>query len=101
VEVACFFWEGRASLGDGGWAGSSLADLLPVTFTEQERYVPSRRGDCLADFGQGADNIITRLVEDPGGQCGALEKTSLFDGLPGSGTPKPGAVVAGGDDRSR
>ena len=22
---------GRASLGDGGWAASSLADLLPVT----------------------------------------------------------------------
>ncbi len=36
------FLGGRASLGDGGWAASSLADLLPVTLPESEGHIPSR-----------------------------------------------------------
>src|ERR1700730_15961700 len=36
------FLGGRASLGDGGWAGSSLADLLPVA-------LPSKKGTFHRD----------------------------------------------------
>ena len=94
------FLGGRASLGDGGWAASSLADLLPVT-------LPNKKGTFHRDpatvslTAAGADNIITRLVEDPAAQRGALEKTSLFDGLPGSGNAEAGRGGAGGIDRRR
>ena len=36
---------GRFALADGGWAGSSLADLLPVVLPNRKEHVPSRSRD--------------------------------------------------------
>jgi uncharacterized membrane protein len=86
------FLGGRASLGDGGWAGSSLADLLPVA-------LPSKKGTFHRDpataslTSAGADNIITRLVEDPAANVERWKKLPYLMDYQEAGTPKPGAVV--------
>jgi len=86
------FLGGRASLGDGGWAASSLADLLPVT-------LPNKKGTFHRDpatvslTSAGADNIITRLVEDPAANVERWKKLPYLMDYQEAGTPKPGAVV--------
>ena len=42
------FLGGRFSLGDGGWGGSSLRDLLPTDSAQQPDHVPPRSGDLGA-----------------------------------------------------
>jgi uncharacterized membrane protein len=86
------FLGGRASLGDGGWAASSLADLLPVT-------LPAKKGTFHRDPATpsltpaGADNIITRLVEDPTANVERWKKLPYLMDYQEVGAPKPGAVV--------
>jgi uncharacterized membrane protein len=86
------FLGGRASLADGGWASSSLADLLPVV-------LPNRKGTFHRDPATvsltptGADSIITRLVEDPAGNVERWKKLPYLMDYQEAGTPKPGAVV--------
>ena len=86
------FLGGRASLGDGGWAASSLADLLPVT-------LPNKKGTFHRDPATasltpaGADSIITRLVEDPAANVERWKKLPYLMDYQEVGTPKPGAVV--------
>ena len=86
------FLGGRASFGDGGWAASSLADLLPVT-------LPGKKGTFHRDPATasltpaGTDNIITRLVEDPAANVERWKKLPYLMDYQEVGTPKPGAVV--------
>ncbi len=86
------FLGGRAALGDGGWAASSLADLLPVT-------LPNKKGTFHRDpataslTAAGTDNIITRLVEDPAANVERWKKLPYLMDYQEVGTPKPGAVV--------
>jgi uncharacterized membrane protein len=86
------FLGGRASLGDGGWAASSLADLLPVT-------LPGKKGTFHREpataslTAAGADNIITRLVEDPAANVERWKKLPYLMDYQEVGTPKPGAVM--------
>ncbi len=86
------FLGGRASLGDGGWAASSLADLLPVT-------LPNKKGTFHRDpatvslTAAGAESSITRLVEDPAANVERWKKLPYLMDYQEVGTPKPGAVV--------
>ena len=86
------FLGGRASLGDGGWAASSLADLLPVT-------LPNKKGTFHRDPATasltpaGADSIITQLAEDPAGNAERWKKLPYLMDYQEVGAPKPGAVV--------
>jgi uncharacterized membrane protein len=86
------FLGGRAALGDGGWAASSLTDLLPVA-------LPNKKGTFHRDPATaslttaGADNIITRLVEDPAANAERWKKLPYLMDYQEPGTPKPGAVV--------
>ena len=86
------FLGGRASLGDGGWASSSLADLLPVV-------LPNKKGTFHRDpatvslTSAGSDNIITRLVEDPAANVERWKKLPYLMDYQEAGVPKPGAVV--------
>jgi len=83
---------GRASLADGGWGASSMADLLPVV-------LPNKKGTFHRDPATveltpvGADNIITRLVEDPAKNVERWKKLPYLMDYQEVGTPKPGAVV--------
>ena len=83
---------GRASLGDGGWGASSLADLLPVV-------LPNKKGTFHRDPATveltpaGTDSIITQLVEDPARNAERWKKLPYLMDYQEAGTPKPGAVV--------
>jgi uncharacterized membrane protein len=86
------FLGGRASLADGGWGSSNLADLLPVV-------LPNRKGTFHRDPATasltpvGAESIITRLAEDPAGNVERWKKLPYLMDYQEAGTPKPGAVV--------
>jgi uncharacterized membrane protein len=83
---------GRSSLGDGGWAVSSLADLLPVT-------LPNRKGTFHRDNATveltpaGAESIICRLVEDPAKNAERWKKLPYVMDYQEVGAAKPGAAV--------
>src|SRR6516164_1274264 len=56
---------GRFALADGGWAASSLADLLPVALPNRKDTF--RRDRATVELTPaGAESIICRLVEDAG-----------------------------------
>jgi uncharacterized membrane protein len=86
------FLGGRASLADGGWGASNLADLLPVV-------LPNKKGTFHRDPATvsltpaGAESIVTRLVEDPAGNVERWKKLPYLMDYQEAGTPKPGAVV--------
>jgi uncharacterized membrane protein len=83
---------GRFALADGGWAASSLADLLPVA-------LPGRRNTFRRDRATveltpaGAESIICRLVEDPVRNVERWKKLPYLMGYQQPGTPKLGAAV--------
>ena len=83
---------GRFGLGDGGWAGSTVADALPVT-------LPSGKNTFHRDHatpelsGPGTNSLITRLDDDPIKNAEKWKKLPFLMDYQDPGTPKPGAVV--------
>lgn len=83
---------GRFALADGGWTGSTLADLFPVT-------LPGKKGTFHRDPATveltpaGAESIICRLTEDPAGNLERWKKLPYLMNYQEVGTPKPGAAV--------
>src|SRR6185312_13113648 len=57
------FLGGRYSLGDGGWASSSLADLFP-TFLPNSRGAFHRDAATVMLTAAGVESPITRLLDD-------------------------------------
>jgi uncharacterized membrane protein len=86
------FLGGRFSLGDGGWGGSNLVDLLPTT-------LPSTRASFHRDpatvelTSAGADSPITRIVDDPAKNAERWKKLTYMMDYQDAGTPKPGATT--------
>ncbi len=94
---------GRAALSDGGWAGSSLAELLPVS-------LPDRKGTfhreaATAELTQaGRESLICRLLEEPEKNAEKWRALPPLADHQEVGAPKPGAMalveaVAGGRGR--
>ena len=83
---------GRYSLTEGGWAVSSLAELLPVT-------LPTTRGTFQREpataelTAAGADSMIARLAEDPAQNAERWKKLPYMMNYQDPGRPKPGAAV--------
>jgi uncharacterized membrane protein len=83
---------GRYSLTEGGWAASSLAELLPVT-------LPTTRGTFQREpataelTAAGADSMIARLAEDPAQNAERWKKLPYMMNYQDPGRPKPGAAV--------
>src|ERR1700682_1658336 len=83
---------GRGSLGARGWGASMLGALLPVA-------LPRKKGTFHRDPATveltpvGANNIITRLVEDPAKNVERWKKLPYLMDYQEVGTAKPGAVV--------
>ncbi len=86
------FSGGRASLSDGGYQNSPLADLLPV------QLLPSA-GTFHRDYtpveltGEGADSVICRLDDDPARNRERWSKMPMTADWQEVGERKPGAVV--------
>jgi uncharacterized membrane protein len=83
---------GRFALSDGGWAGSSLADLLPVVLPSQKSTF--HRAPATAELTPaGQDSLICRLVDDPTRNAEKWKSLPYLMDHQEVGTPKPGAVV--------
>ncbi len=86
------FLGGRATLSDGGWQNSPLADLVPTT-------LPPNKGTFHRDFcGQeltpeGARSVICRLDDDPQRNLEKWKKMPQMANYQEVGEPKPGATV--------
>jgi uncharacterized membrane protein len=86
------FLGGRASLSDGGYQNSPLADLIPVK-------LPDSKGTFHRDFtGQqltpaGAQSMICRLDDDPARNAERWKKMPLMASYQEVGDAKPGATV--------
>jgi uncharacterized membrane protein len=86
------FLGGRFALGEGGWGGSSLADLLP-TVLPKSRNTFHRDPATVELTSAGSDSPITRLVDDPAKNIERWKKLAYLMDYQDAGTPKPGATV--------
>lgn len=86
------FLGGRASLSEGGYASSPLADLIPTR-------LPQYKGTFHRDFTgveltpQGAQSVICRLDDDPVKNAEHWKRMPATADYQEAGPPKPGATV--------
>jgi len=86
------FIAGRASLSDGGWQNSPMADLVPTR-------LPDQRGTFHRDFSsvsltqQGTMSVMTRLDENPQRNAERWKKIPQVANYQDVGEPKPGATT--------
>ncbi len=86
------FMGGRASLSDGGYQNSPLADLVPTT-------LPQNKGTFHRDFtkveltGFGRESILCRLDENPERNAERWKTMPLVADYQEVGPPKPGATM--------
>jgi uncharacterized membrane protein len=86
------FLGGRATLSDGGYPSSPLADLVPTK-------LPDSRNTFHRDFtgqeltSEGALSVITRLNDDPARNAEAWKKMPQMANYQEVGEAKPGATV--------
>jgi uncharacterized membrane protein len=83
---------GRFALADGGWAGSSMADLLPVVLPNQKNTF--HRAPATVELTPaGQDSLICRIVDDRARNAEKWKSLPYLMDHQEVGTPKPGAVV--------
>jgi uncharacterized membrane protein len=86
------FLGGRATLSDGGYPSSPLADLVPTK-------LPESKGTFHRDFtgqeltSEGAQSVITRLDDDPVKNAARWKKMPQMASYQEVGEPKPGATT--------
>jgi uncharacterized membrane protein len=86
------FLGGRFALGDGGWGGSSLVDLLP-TILPNSRNTFHRDPATPELTAAGSDSPITRLMDDPAKNIDRWKKLAYLMDYQDAGTAKPGGTV--------
>jgi hypothetical protein len=86
------FLGGRFALGDGGWGGSSLVDLLP-TYLPNSKSTFHRDPATVELTAAGSDSPITRLMDDPAKNVDRWKKLTYLMDYQDAGTAKPGAAV--------
>ncbi|MGH9688414.1 MAG: glutamine amidotransferase [Candidatus Acidiferrales bacterium] len=83
---------GRFALADGGWAGSPLANLLPVVLPDHNKTF-HRLPATVELTAAGKDSLICRLTDDPDQNVERWKELPYLMDYQEAGTPKPGAVV--------
>ncbi len=86
------FLGGRESLSDGGWAASSLNDLLS-TFLPSGNHNFHRNRATVELTAEGVDSPITRLLDDSEKNAERWKKLTYLADYEDPGSPKPGATV--------
>jgi uncharacterized membrane protein len=86
------FLGGDSSLSDGGWAASSLNDLLP-TFLPAGNQNFHRDPATVELTPDGMDSPITRLLDDPAKNADVWRKLAYLADYEDPGAAKPGATV--------
>ncbi len=85
------FLGGSSSLSDGGWAASSLNELLP-TFLPTGNHNFHRNPATVELTAAGIDSPITRLLDDPQKNSERWRKLTYLADYEDPGSPKPGAT---------
>ncbi len=83
---------GRFALADGGWAGSTVAQALPVVLPDHNKTF-HRIPATVELTAAGRDSLICRLTDDPEANAERWKKLPYLMDYQEVGTPKPGAVV--------
>jgi uncharacterized membrane protein len=86
------FLGGRSSLSDGGWAASSLNELLPTFLPVGNRNF-HRNAATVELTSEGMDSPITKLLDEPDENAVRWKKLTYLADYEDAGTPKPGATV--------
>ena len=86
------FLGGRASLSDGGWAASSLCELLPTSLPPGRNNF-HRNPATVELTSAGVESPITRLLDDPEKNAERWRKLTYLADYQDPGNPKPGATV--------
>ncbi|MGB2665920.1 MAG: glutamine amidotransferase [Candidatus Acidiferrum sp.] len=86
------FLGGRYSLSDGGWAASSLNDLLP-TFLPAGNHNFHRNAATVELTPEGVSSPITQILDDPDKNALRWKKLTYLADYEDAGAPKPGATV--------
>ena len=86
------FLGGRSSLSDGGWAASSLNDLLP-TLLPAGNHNFHRNAATVELTPEGVGSPITQLVDDSEKNAQRWKKLTYLADYEDAGSPKPGATV--------
>lgn len=98
------FLGGRAALADGGWAGSDLAAMMPVTLPAHK--ATFHRDPAVVELSEaGAGHLLTRLEDNPELNRARWKSLPYLADWQELGEAKPGALVlveavAGGRGRS-
>jgi len=86
------FLGGRASLSDGGYQRSPLSDLVPTNILDTK--ATFHREFTTAELTPaGAENVITRLDDDPRRNADRWKKMPQMADFQETGDAKPGATV--------
>ncbi|HXN23312.1 MAG TPA: glutamine amidotransferase [Candidatus Dormibacteraeota bacterium] len=83
---------GRLGLADGGWGQSSIAELIPTSLPSGKTTF-ERAPSTVELTSAGTDNLICRLVDDPGRNAEQWKKLPYLADHQQPGAPKPGAAV--------
>ncbi len=86
------FLGGRYSLSDGGWAASSLNDVLP-TFLPSGNHNFHRNAATVELTPEGTSSPITQILDDPEKNAERWKKLTYLADYEDAGAPKPGAIV--------
>jgi uncharacterized membrane protein len=85
------FTAGRYALDDGGWAGSPMAEMMPLRLSNEKTFSRDFAEASLTEAGR--ENPITRLVEGREANVARWKKMPELANYATLGPPKPGAVV--------
>jgi uncharacterized membrane protein len=86
------FLGGRSSLSDGGWAASSLNELLPTVLPVGNHNF-HRNAATVELTPEGEDSPITQLLDEPANNAVRWKKLTYLADYEDAGEPKPGATV--------
>jgi uncharacterized membrane protein len=86
------FLGGRYSLSDGGWAASSLNELLPTNLPAGNHNF-HRNAATVELTAEGLGSPITQIVDDPEKNAQRWKKLTYLADYEDAGSPKPGATV--------
>jgi uncharacterized membrane protein len=86
------FLGGRASLAEGGYGASGLAELVPVTLPDRKNTF-HRDQVKAALTPAGRDSLLCRLVEQPDKNAARWERMPALANYQEVGDPKPAALV--------
>jgi len=86
------FLAGRGALSDGGWAASSIAEMIPISLTDRKGTF--HRDPATAELTDaGRDSLIVRIEEDTQKNVDRWKKLPFMANYQETGPAKPGATV--------